>query len=397
MARRHTKVNAFWDTEPFTSCPTRGSASRSSFPVGPAMDGPHRLAVASSLAGKWSVLVTLSGAQDFPPSDDQGFLASPIHFRFPHRRRHSRSTPLSELQTWRNTTNRLRHFDRLPRCPTGWSRWRCGVLVQSRLRPRDVGRVPRSHRPAHRTRTQRASSSDDRGMSARFQQRLAVTITQAWNAAVGRTMPYPGSRVILRPTGSCAIRIRPARGRARRDDVSVYERISATNQLVLTEIGSTNPTYGPQSSSDGVNWAHSWASMIPLPCCEQSSSPGRAGRGRCFSAYPSRDVLALVHHKHSEPSRARLDSWSAKRQKGCPPMQSCSMPARGRVRTGTCSPGQLRVGDFGELDKKYNRSHVCVRATAIPVEEARFDRIICNQVLEHVSAPSAVLPSCTVC
>jgi len=92
------------------------------------------------------------------------------------------------------------------------------------------------------------------------------------------------------------------------------------------------------------------------------------------------------------PSRARLDSWVRKAAEG--------LPAEAIVLDAGAGAGPYRYlfagvnyesADFGALDKKYtDLTYVC-ELTAIPVEEARFDRIICNQVLEHVPSPSAVL------
>jgi SAM-dependent methyltransferase len=47
--------------------------------------------------------------------------------------------------------------------------------------------------------------------------------------------------------------------------------------------------------------------------------------------------------------------------------------------------------DFAQLDKRYTDLTYICDLTAIPVEECRFDRVICNQVLEHVPVPGAVL------
>ena len=49
------------------------------------------------------------------------------------------------------------------------------------------------------------------------------------------------------------------------------------------------------------------------------------------------------------------------------------------------------TADFEQVDKEYTPStYVCDLAT-IPVENERFDRVVCNQVLEHLSEPLIVL------
>jgi hypothetical protein len=81
-----------------------------------------------------------------------------------------------------------------------------------------------------------ALAGDGRGMSCRFQQRLARTITQAWTAACRSDYAVPGVEGDPPPDGFMRrfayVQRVVALGR---DDTSVYERISATNQLVLTE------------------------------------------------------------------------------------------------------------------------------------------------------------------
>jgi hypothetical protein len=182
--------------------------------------------------------VTLSGcAKDFPPGDEPGFLAFAETLPFPHIADAIRAgSPLSELQTWRNTTNRLRHLDRMPR-------WPDGLVV--------LGDAVCSFNPVYgqgmsvaalealdlRTELEAAVlAGHDRGMTTRFQQRLARTIEQAWTAACRSDYAVPGVEGDPPPadfmTRFAYVQRVVALGR---DDVSVYERISATNALVLTE------------------------------------------------------------------------------------------------------------------------------------------------------------------
>lgn len=52
---------------------------------------------------------------------------------------------------------------------------------------------------------------------------------------------------------------------------------------------------------------------------------------------------------------------------------------------------EYESADFGQVDKEYAHiDHVCDLA-AIPVEEGRFDLVLCTQVLEHLRDPAAVL------
>jgi SAM-dependent methyltransferase len=52
---------------------------------------------------------------------------------------------------------------------------------------------------------------------------------------------------------------------------------------------------------------------------------------------------------------------------------------------------RYETADFAKLASGYGTLDYVCDLTAIPVEDGRFDRIVCNQVLEHVPEPSAVL------
>jgi|HubBroStandDraft_1064217.scaffolds.fasta_scaffold11767_2 2-polyprenyl-6-methoxyphenol hydroxylase-like FAD-dependent oxidoreductase len=66
-------------------------------------------------------LVTLAGAiRDYPPSDEAGFLEFARSLRAPHIYEALRAaTPVSDISISRSTANRLRHFDRMSRWPSG--------------------------------------------------------------------------------------------------------------------------------------------------------------------------------------------------------------------------------------------------------------------------------------
>jgi len=52
---------------------------------------------------------------------------------------------------------------------------------------------------------------------------------------------------------------------------------------------------------------------------------------------------------------------------------------------------RYEAADFAQVDKKYAQlDHVC-DLTDIPVEDGRFDRVLFNQVLEHLPEPGAAL------
>jgi 2-polyprenyl-6-methoxyphenol hydroxylase-like FAD-dependent oxidoreductase len=236
-----TKVNAFWGyTSRFLELPDGAFPPvAGSFPLGPAMAGPPSTRGGFLLLqenNRW--LVTLSGcAKDFPPADDDGFLAFAETLPFPHIGEAIRAaTPLSDLQTWRNTTNRLRHLERMPQWPDGFVALGDAVCSFNPVYGQGMSVAALEALDLRAELEAAAASGDDRGMSARFQRRLAQTITQAWTAACRSDYAVPGVEGDPPPDGfmdrfSYVQRV-VALGR---DDVAVYERISATNQLVLTE------------------------------------------------------------------------------------------------------------------------------------------------------------------
>jgi 2-polyprenyl-6-methoxyphenol hydroxylase-like FAD-dependent oxidoreductase len=236
-----TRVNAFWGyTSRFLELPDGAFPPVvGSFPLGPAMDGPPSTRGGFLLLqenDRW--LVTLSGcAKDFPPADEAGFLSFAQSLPFPHIGEAIRAaTPLTELQTWRNTTNRLRHFERLPRWPDGLVVLADAVCSFNPVYGQGMSVAALEAVDLQMELDASTALGDACGMGARFQQRLAQTITQAWTAASRSDYAVPGVEGDPPPDGFMDrfgyVQRVVAMGR---DDVAVYERISATNQLVLTE------------------------------------------------------------------------------------------------------------------------------------------------------------------
>jgi len=49
------------------------------------------------------------------------------------------------------------------------------------------------------------------------------------------------------------------------------------------------------------------------------------------------------------------------------------------------------TADFGELDKKYSHLDYTCRLDALPMADETYDLVLCNQVMEHIPDPPAVL------
>lgn len=52
---------------------------------------------------------------------------------------------------------------------------------------------------------------------------------------------------------------------------------------------------------------------------------------------------------------------------------------------------RYEAADFERVDKPYARSTYVCDLASIPVEDGRFDAVVCNQVLEHLPEPASVL------
>jgi 2-polyprenyl-6-methoxyphenol hydroxylase-like FAD-dependent oxidoreductase len=243
-----TKVNAHWGyTSRFYDLPD-GVAPPvvGGFPIGPASDGPPATRGGFLLLqehGHW--LVTLSGcAKDFPPGDEDGFLDFADSLAFPHIGEAIRcATPRSELQTWRNTINRLRHFDRLPRWPDGLVAMGDAVCSFNPVYGQGMS-VASLEALDLRTEldAQHAEHDGFTGLGRRFQARVAQTVQQGWTAACRSDYAVPDVEGDPPPEGFMErfayLQRVVALGR---DDIGVYERISATNQLLLTEDWADEP------------------------------------------------------------------------------------------------------------------------------------------------------------
>lgn len=202
------------------------------FPLGAAGDGPARTRGGFLLLQEndtW--LVTLSGcAKDLPPADDEGFASFARTLAFDHIGEVLvEAEPISPIRVWRNTVNRRRHFERAGALPEGMVAiadaacafnpiYGQGMTVAS-LAARDL------------------ALTIDEGRAEvwpRFAERNAATIAYPWHAACRADFRVPGAEGDEPPAGyldELAFYDRVVA--LSRDDLEVYDKISATNQLVL--------------------------------------------------------------------------------------------------------------------------------------------------------------------
>lgn len=101
---------------------------------------------------------------------------------------------------------------------------------------------------------------------------------------------------------------------------------------------------------------------------------------------------AVDHLMPPNPSRKRLRAWLEQAAQ--------SMPAGSRVLDAGAGDApyrhlfghvQYESADFEAVAKPYATQTYTCDLVAIPVEDGRFDRVICSQVLEHIPEPMTVL------
>jgi hypothetical protein len=141
--------------------------------------------------------------------------------------------PLTPIRTWRNTVNRMRHFERMEHWPESFV---------------SLGDAVCSFNPVYgQGMTVAALGALDlaaeldagchgglEGIGLRFQRRLARTLVQPWEAACRSDFAVPGVEGGPPPQGFAERAAFYERVVALgRDDMAIYEKIGATNQLVI--------------------------------------------------------------------------------------------------------------------------------------------------------------------
>jgi SAM-dependent methyltransferase len=94
----------------------------------------------------------------------------------------------------------------------------------------------------------------------------------------------------------------------------------------------------------------------------------------------------------ADPSKPRIRQYDAQFAKSVTPEMLVLDAGSGRAPyRDLFAHAQYETADFAQLKRTYYKITYICDLTDIPVEDARFDRVICNQVLEHVPDPAGVL------
>jgi hypothetical protein len=233
------------------------------FPLGRAGSGPPATRGGFLLLQEndtW--LITLSGcAKDFPPGDEVGFLEFARSLAFPQIGDViPYAEPLSPIRTWRNTVNRRRHFELVPRRPEGLvviSDAACafnpiygqGMSVAS-VEALDLQTELEAQRAL-------APNGAMVGIADRYATRLANTIAYAWDAACPRRLPRSRGR------GRCSTRrvprrvgvLRPSRRAQPGRPCRLREDKSDQPASLWSRVARRAGHFGARSPNDGTSWA----------------------------------------------------------------------------------------------------------------------------------------------
>jgi SAM-dependent methyltransferase len=94
----------------------------------------------------------------------------------------------------------------------------------------------------------------------------------------------------------------------------------------------------------------------------------------------------------ANPSRPRIRQYNAQFARSITPEMLVLDAGSGKAPyRDLFSHARYETANFAALNRKYYKLTYICDLTDIPVEDARFDRVVCNQVLEHVPDPAAVL------
>lgn len=139
------------------------------------------------------LILTLSGGgRDYPPSDERGFLEFTESLRSPHiLYLIQNAKPLSEIRTFRNTQNRLRHYEELSNAPGGFVLLGDSVCAFNPVYGQGMTTAAIGAMELGNQVNSMKSRSFDGAFVRSFQKRLAATNTLPWSLATGSDCRYP--------------------------------------------------------------------------------------------------------------------------------------------------------------------------------------------------------------
>jgi 2-polyprenyl-6-methoxyphenol hydroxylase-like FAD-dependent oxidoreductase len=190
-----TTLNAFW-----------GYASRyyrmprdwdpdylvlASIPLG--RDGDTRGGMLQRHEGdRW--LCTLVGcAKDYPPGEEDAFRAFASSLPIPdYSAAIASAEPLSDIETWRQTANRLRRYDELETRPDNLLFVGDSVCALNPVYGQGMSVAALCAEQLQHALTERAAKSTFEGLAASFQQSIAETVQFPWSMACGADHGIPG-------------------------------------------------------------------------------------------------------------------------------------------------------------------------------------------------------------
>jgi flavin-dependent dehydrogenase len=153
--------------------------------VGDPVPGTRAALISTVEGGQW--IVTLVGfAGDVPPVDDDGFTAFAVSLPTPEvARALANAEPTSPIVGFRNTVNRLRHYERLARWPDGLVALGDAVCTFNPIYGQGMSVAALSARLLGES-----VAGARRGFERGFQRRLARALRDPWTMATGQDRPY---------------------------------------------------------------------------------------------------------------------------------------------------------------------------------------------------------------
>jgi 2-polyprenyl-6-methoxyphenol hydroxylase-like FAD-dependent oxidoreductase len=144
--------------------------------------------------------VTLIGMlRDYPPTDEAGFLAFARSLPSPRiYEAIKEAEPLTKIYSFRNTENRLRHYDELPRYLEGFLVCGDAACAVSPVHAQGMTSALLGLAGLADCLIERRDLHDLTGLAAQFQQQLRQATNQVWQMITADDLRWPGAEVALR-------------------------------------------------------------------------------------------------------------------------------------------------------------------------------------------------------